>query len=197
MSKGWQERVAELATLHGPMVFGTAYRILGDVDDARDVQQDVFLNLLSSWVPRLKASRVTNWGGYLRVAATRSAITLLRRRRRGNDVFVPLEEGTADGKAPDPRRDAINRQRAEMLRAALAELPEREAQVFALRFFEELSYADIAEQTRLSASRVGVLIHRARKRLRAKLEPCLGDACRPASQMPDRDLRDKERSHVA
>lgn len=193
----WKERVTGLAEEHGPMVFSTAYRILGNVDDAQDAQQDVFLRLLNSWTVRLTADRVANWGAYLRVAAVRGAIERLRHRRLSADCLLPLEEREVESCRPDPRRSAIARQRAAMLREAIATLPAREARVFALRFFEECSYREIAEQMGLSVNRVGVLIQRARQRLRAALEPRLGEPEKATHVTPSLESRGEERSHVA
>lgn len=165
-------RLAELAERHGRMVFATAYRILGCPEDAEDVLQEVFLKLLAR-NGHLQSGTVLDWGAYLRVMASRCAVDVLRRRPKwqadDNDVLEDIP-APAD---QNPRRSAIQHQKAHLLREALAMLPERDARIFALRYFEELSYEDIARQTGEDASAVGVILHRARKRLQAILEPLL------------------------
>ena len=63
-----------------------------------------------------------------------------------------------------------------MLRKALSLMPERDAQVFALRCFDDLSYEAIAAQMNLSVGQVGVILHRTRNRLRDMFQPQVGNA---------------------
>ncbi len=58
----------------------------------------------------------------------------------------------------------------QQVRRCLAALPERQAQVFALRTFDDVAADDICRQTGISAANLWVLLHRARTRLR----DCLG-----------------------
>ena len=71
-----------------------------------------------------------------------------------------------DSNNSDAARLASQRQKADALRKALSSMPERDAQVFALRCFDDLSYEVIAAQMSLSVSQVGVILHRTRNRLR-------------------------------
>ena len=173
-------RVAELVAGHGQMVFATAYRILGNPDDAEDALQEVFLKLLGGWTgrPRLDEG-VRNWGAYLRVAAIRAAIDLLHRRRGRAATDLELAIDLPDDTAPDPRRVAIQREHASHLRRALRRLPRREAHIFALRYFEECSYEEIAKALGLSVRKVGVLLYRARGRLRKIMAPLANADLRP------------------
>ena len=76
-----------------------------------------------------------------------------------------------------PAEAAEAEELAARLRAALARLPARQAEVFALRFFEQMDNREIAEALALSANAVGVLLHKARRRLRELLdEPDRGRA---------------------
>lgn len=167
------ERVAELADRHGRMVFATAYRVLGCAEDAEDVLQEVFLKLLTSRNGRARAEAVRDWGAYLRVTASRCAVDLLRRKSRWKKDGAELREDVPAPADRDPRQLAIRRQRARLLRQAVGSLPKHEARVFALRYFEELPYEEIAQQAGIKVKSVGVLLHRARRRLRHILEPML------------------------
>ena len=57
-----------------------------------------------------------------------------------------------------------------MLRRALSLMPQRDAEVFVLRCFDDLSYEAIAAQMNVSVSQVGVILHRTRNRLREMLK---------------------------
>jgi RNA polymerase sigma-70 factor (ECF subfamily) len=61
-----------------------------------------------------------------------------------------------------------------MLRKALAQLPPQEAQVFCLRYLNDMSYRQIAKQLNIKTNAAGVLLHRARAKLRQYLRPASG-----------------------
>lgn len=159
----------ELARLYGRHVFECAYRVLGNAQAAEDVQQDVFVRLIES-PPRSVAS----WPALLRASAVRLAIDRLRhhrRWRRWRALFgaVPPDPG------PPPEADLERYQRAARLRAAIATLPAREAQCFALRWIEGLELEAIAAATGLRPNTVSVALHRAARRLEHALAGSTAD----------------------
>ena len=74
------------------------------------------------------------------------------------------------GSSPLPSQGAEDAERAESLRAALAALPPKQAEAFSLHHLEGWSYREIAGHLSSSVDAVGLLLHRARKRLRELLE---------------------------
>jgi RNA polymerase sigma-70 factor (ECF subfamily) len=58
---------------------------------------------------------------------------------------------------------------AERLRQVVADLPEREGAVFCLRYFEDLSYHQIAEALNISSGAVAQALHKARAKLEVLL----------------------------
>lgn len=168
MIENRQEWVGRMADVHGRMVFQAAYRIVGNADDAEDALQAVFLRLLRDTQPR----HADNWGAYLRTMATNAALDLLRARSRRREDDLEAASGLPDTRQPAADAVASSGQLARFLREALTLLPEREAQAFALRHFEELSCAEIAEQLGVTANNAAVIVSRARARLREHLAPC-------------------------
>ena len=86
---------------------------------------------------------------------------------------------TAQASSPcssQPECAAAERELAERLRAAVAQLPDRQASVFSLRYFGEMSNAEIAAALRISTDAVGVALHKARSRLKKVLD--VGEAQR-------------------
>ena len=63
--------------------------------------------------------------------------------------------------------------------AALAALGDRDASLFSLCYFGDLSHAEVGEQLGMNANSVGVALHRVRKRLAAEVSRRLGDANDP------------------
>jgi len=68
--------------------------------------------------------------------------------------------------AAGPASQALACEMAESLRTALARLPEQQGLCFSLRYLEDLSYEQIAQALGLSSNAVGVLIHRAKSKLK-------------------------------
>jgi RNA polymerase sigma-70 factor (ECF subfamily) len=145
---------------HTPLAFDAAWRLLGHAADTEDVVQEALLDAF-----RLHAEQpVDNWGALVRHLATRRAIDRLRKRRRA--TLVPL--GTFEVTAPEsdqPESVAAERELADRLRWAIAELSDREASVFSLRYFGEMANSEIARTLGMSTDAVGVALHKARKRL--------------------------------
>ena len=171
MTLSQADAVAQLADEFGRMVFVTAYRILGNRNEAEDAYQDVFLKLMKSSSMRIPLERTDEWGAYLRVVATRCAIDVLHRRPKWESADEMRLDTLESKESKNPRSVASERQQAEMLRKALSDLPERDARIFTLRHFESLNYGEIAKLEQLDVSAVGVILHRAGKRLRKILEP--------------------------
>jgi RNA polymerase sigma-70 factor (ECF subfamily) len=152
----WEALVRE----HGRAVYATAFRILGHAAEAEETVQDVFL-------AALRARRTVRlWPAWLRHVATRRALDRLRRR----PPTQPLE-GFDPATVVGPADEAAGNELAEQLRAALARLPPREAEVFCLRFLDDLSNQQIADALGLAPGAAGVALHRARAKLAQWLRP--------------------------
>jgi RNA polymerase sigma-70 factor, ECF subfamily len=155
----------QLVRDHGPLVYGTAWRILGHAADAEDVVQEVFLEAY-----RLRTSRVRSWPGFLRRLATCRALDRLRQRK----PMAPLDGLSTVEPAAGPEADAMGRELAEQLRAAVARLPRWEGEVFSLRYLDDLTPQQIADTLQISPGAVAVALHKAR----ARLEMLLGTTVR-------------------
>jgi RNA polymerase sigma-70 factor (ECF subfamily) len=71
---------------------------------------------------------------------------------------------------PDPGVSAEIREMRDRLPEALAELDDRQREIVYLKYFQDLSNREIAEATGITPSNVGVVLHRALKRLRELME---------------------------
>ncbi len=158
----WSRVVRE----HGPIVWRTAYRILNNEADAADCFQNTFV---SAFRLSLKDT-ISNWPGLLKRLATARALDYLRRRCRESSRFTTLVEiDDAVQAGGEPSREAETAELAERLREALADLDARQAEVFCLHSLEGFDYRQIAERLGVTVNYVGVLLSRARRRLRESL----------------------------
>ena len=154
---------------HHGLVFRTAYRITGNAADAEDVLQTVFLRMLR----RDQAARaLEKQERYFRRAAINVSLDVVR---SGKDArSVPLDE-VPQGDLPRTRQQPETGELREHLRSALARLNPREAEIFAMRFFEDLPNQEIARILGISQIHVAVILHRTRMRLQKELGSYLGE----------------------
>ena len=158
-------QLSQLFHEHYRRVLLAAYRITGSMADAEDVAQAVFLRMAATGGPA-----IANAGSYLYRAAINGALDLLRRRKAA--PVSPLEEAAyvaSIGQGSSPEAEASSRQLAGWLRLAIAELAPRAAEMFTLRYLEELGNREIATLMGTSQAVVAVTLHQARSRLKKRL----------------------------
>lgn len=167
-----------------PRVYGLAFRILHQSQDAEDVTQQTFMSLIEHLASFREESSVATWA--LKIA-TNHALKILRKRRTVTMVSMTdmtREDSYSD--VPHPEFIAPWSQTAEDIVAqaefraeldeALRELDDKYRLVFVLRDIEELSVRETAEALDLTESTVKVRLLRARLALRERLTKKFGDA---------------------
>lgn len=164
----FERLVRKYARLAGAIAYG----VLGDLDLAEDVVQEAFLRAYRGLGTLRDPSRFRVWlGGIVR----RRAIDVLRQEttRRTLDLEGEDVAGSvvSSGLPPDARLEGEERQRK--VAEALAELPEEDRTVLALKHMEGLSYKEIGEITGFTVSAVESRLFRARRALAEKLAPQL------------------------
>ena len=165
---GDREAFAELYRAHAEPVARLCRRLLGSEQDAQDARSEVFLRAreaIASYDPR-RAFR-----SWLLAIASHHCIDQLRRRALEGRLFEPadLAEDTLPEAGPTPLGSALLRERRDQLFAALDALAPRQRAPLVLRYFAELSYDEIAALLGVSTREVGVLLFRAKLRLREAL----------------------------
>lgn len=166
---------------HASLVWTTAFRLLNHREDASDCTQEAFLAALAV----ARRERVRNWKSLLVRLCTCRALDHLRRRARDEARHErSVDCGDLLSPAASPQQWGEKAELADALRQALARLPPEQAEVFCLRFFNELSYRDISRQTGIPPSTVSVLLYRARLRLRELLAQSPEKSVRPCDATP-------------
>ena len=158
----WQAIVND----YGPVVWQTAYRLLGNHADSADCFQEAFLAAFE--VSRRQSVR--NVPGLLVRLATTRAIDRLRQKSRHEkhkNSAADRHDCTSD--RPDPVSRLQTREQTRQLRQAIGQLPPQEAKVFCLRYLSEMSYDQIARELNMRVNAVGVSLHRAKAKLREAL----------------------------
>lgn len=143
-------------------VYRTCLRILGRPHDAEDVAQEAFVAAFRSIGSYRGDGPLRGW--LLRIA-TRQAYRRLSQRRSTVDVDAVPEPFMADSRG-DPTRIVVATERRDDVRRAVGALPEPYREVVALRFFGELSLAEVADATGRPVNTVKTHLRRGLERLR-------------------------------
>ena len=166
------EALAEIYRRYVRRVFGLCRYMLESRESAEDATSEVFLKLQRSIESYDASIPFPRW--LLRVAGNQ-CIDVLRRRQRGRQVIVEVEDGAAvvepAGTEPSPLGAVLSKEERVQVRDAIARLPENYRVPLVLRYYGELSYDEIAQQLGLQKNHVGALLFRAKQELRRKLAP--------------------------
>ena len=152
---------------HHDQVFRTAYRVTGSASDAEDVLQTVFLRLVRR---KEKIDLSPSPGSYLHRAAVNASLDLLRSRTRSRSVSIEdVAPAATESSEPNPETQYVDRELQTQIRRAIATLGPKAAEIVVLKYFEGHSNLDIAKMLGTSQMVIGVLLHRARTRLRKEI----------------------------
>ncbi len=160
MAHDWQPDFESLVDEHQAMVYSLALRMTGDRGLAEEIAQDVFLEL-DRHLSRIEGpEHACAW--LRRVAMSRSTDALRRRRVRGMDLWVELEE--QHGLPVDQPASPLSAR----LEHLLAALPEAQRSTLILRYQEDLLPEEIAVLLDSPVATVKSQLQRGLKLLRAR-----------------------------
>lgn len=147
----------------------TAWHLTGNVQEAEDLVQEVFLTL---WTKRDNLEVGSNVTEYCLATVRNIYINTLRRKGKLDISPSPVENDAGyPSLATDDLMDSlIKRDAAERMLALIHRLPEAQRIIVTLRDVEGLPYDEIAAATNLSEGNIRVLLSRARKQLREQFK---------------------------
>ncbi len=152
----------ELYARTSDRIYRLLLRMTRNPEDAFDLTQDTYLRVFRN-IDRFDATAsITTW--VYRIAVN-EALQFLRRRKRGDRAIRQhgqAAQGASESRAADVRLD---------VEQAVAELPELERALVILRYFEGLSYAEMAAALARPPGTIASGLNRARSLLREYLEP--------------------------
>jgi len=152
---------------HHDRVFRTAHRITGSPADAEDVLQNVFLRLVKG---QETYDLSENTEAYLSRAAINASLDLLRSRNRAKSVGLDDVAAEAlESRFRNPEVEQADRELQTLIRQAVAGLGKTAGEMFVLRYYEGYDNQEIAKMLDTSQMVVGVVLHRARTRLRKEI----------------------------
>jgi RNA polymerase sigma-70 factor (ECF subfamily) len=178
---GDSDAFGRLVQVYQRAAVSTAYRLLGNSEDAAEAAQEAFLRAYRS-LDRLKDS--TRFGPWLLRTVANLSLNVRRSRRFGTSVEldedrsadpVAGQQGAVKVTSLGPDRLAEGRELQEALDAALATLPEKQRLALTLFTIEGWAQKDIAELMECSLETVKWNVFQARKKLREQLGDMIAD----------------------
>jgi RNA polymerase sigma-70 factor (ECF subfamily) len=163
---GDRDAFGRLAERFEPTVRAIALRRLGNMGEAMELTQEVFLHVLRRLDQLREPERFAGW---LRQVAVRMAINHASRR----PAAFSLEAAALDGASEiddEPIDALIARERAQRLWEALGRLKALDRETLVGFYIRDLSLIEMAEELDVPLGTVKRRLHTARKRLKAELE---------------------------
>ena len=177
--RGDREAFRELFEAHKDRVWTVALRFTGDESAARDVTQQVFLKLFTSIAGFRHESNFKTW--LYRMVANECMDEFRKRRRLiPLDFFRPASGADSDEdcggvELEDWRQEPLQEERlaqievSEAVLAALTQLKPKLRMAIVLKYFEDLSYEQMAEALGCSMGTVASRLNRGHKELARRL----------------------------
>ena len=167
--KGEQNAYAELVNRYQAYVFTLVLRMIKSREDAEEVAQDVFIKAYRSLADFRGESKFSTW---LYTIANTTSITFLRKKKL--DVHSLDNEKVfevADSKDSGFRANLVEQKsRVNMVNEAINMLNPDDAEIITLFYKAEQSLEEIGEILGLDPKTAKVRLHRARQRLKEKME---------------------------
>lgn len=167
LENGQVNALGSLYDRYSRLVYGLAYKILGNSEEAEDITQEVFLTLwrrnaynpsrgsLSSFLTTMTRSRS--------IDKLRSRVTKLR--------FIQRWQGIVKNEAvATPLEQASMGERSQLVRDAMSQLPESERLILEIAYYEGLSQSEIARRLNIPLGTVKTRSRQGLLKLRQTLQ---------------------------
>jgi RNA polymerase sigma-70 factor, ECF subfamily len=170
---GDETACAELVAAHQRMVYGLAFNLLGNRDDALDLSQDVFLRVFRTLSSFRGKSALRTWIYRIVVNQARNRQRWWRRRHRAEQVS--LDDYLRNFGDLEARQDILpdrllaSKETAAKIWQAMDRLPFEQRTALILREVDGLRYDEIAYSLDVAVGTVKSRLTRARQALRAEL----------------------------
>lgn len=149
-------------------IFTVVYRMIKVREEAEEIVQDTFLKAYEALPTFRGESKFSTW--LYRIAYRKT----LDRLRKGYGLTTSevIEEitGNAVENLENGLELMLQEERSDVIKKCLLQLPEQEAAIITLYYFEEQSVREIAEVTELSEDNIKIKLYRSRKLLFTLLE---------------------------
>jgi RNA polymerase sigma-70 factor (sigma-E family) len=172
MKRSDEDRFTDFVRAHSASLFRTAYLMTGDYQRAEDVLQSSLVRVYQRW-PRIDA--MANPVGYAHRVVTSQAVSWWRRRSSHEAPLQTSDEPAWNGRVEDVAEH-------ERVWQAVLSLPRRQRAVTVLRYYEDLTEAQIADTLGMAPGTVKSHSHAASRRLAELLGEPMVESGLPAQE---------------
>ncbi len=157
-------------------IFGFCLRMMGDMAEAEDLAQEVFLRAFRSIRRFRQQSKFSTWLYQIAHNLSLNRIRYLKKRRTSDLQSVSMENEASlaiafdSGPSDSPEEAVLEQERKRYLSEAIVSLDVSYREVIVLRDVEGLSYEEIAEALGAAVGTVKSRLHRARTELLKKMK---------------------------
>jgi RNA polymerase sigma-70 factor, ECF subfamily len=164
IAQGDRRCFQRLMERHVRAMLALSTRVLRNPDDADEIVQEAFLKVWTL-APEWRSDREAKFSTWLYRVVLNGSLDRLRRAR-----FVSVEEAEEPvDPAPGGLDQALARQRARLLAAAMAEMPARQREALSLYYFSDLTAPEAARALELSLTATEALLVRGKRSLKTAL----------------------------
>lgn len=162
---GKEDSYSVLVDRYKTMVYNVAFRMVGDIDAAKDIAQESFIAAYRGLGQFKFESKFSSWLYSIVLNKCRDHLRLIKETVSTDDIA-----GVRPDPGPSPEQVAVARQSKDLLQRALDVLPADYREVLVLKHIEELDYQEIAAITGAGVPALKVRAHRGREMLKRILE---------------------------
>jgi RNA polymerase sigma-70 factor, ECF subfamily len=167
LRSGQVQALSLLYDRYSRLVYGLAFKILANSEEAEDITQDIFLAL---WQRNTYNPSRGSLGSFLTTMTRSRAIDKLRSRGTRYRFLMRWEGITRhETAAATPLDQASTQERSQIVLAALAQLPPSERQVLEIAYYEGLSQSEVAKRLEIPLGTVKTRSRQGLLRLRQAL----------------------------
>jgi RNA polymerase sigma factor (sigma-70 family) len=171
LKEGNLKAYRELVSQNSGKIYNTALGLLQNKEDAEDITQEVFMEIVQSVSNFGNRSKLSTWIYRITISKSLELIRSRKRKKREGILFSlfgkenQLKE-TSTSPFYHPGVKLENKERAAVLFRAIEKLPVNQRTAFTLHKLENLSHAELAEIMGVSVSSAESLVFRAKQNLR-------------------------------
>ena len=168
--EGDAEAFNELVNRHHSKIYGLAYRMLGNSEDAADATQETFLEAYKSVKTFQFQSQFGTWLYRIGINTCQQYIRKSQSNERKLTAYT--KEAEIQGRPAEsdsPERIVIKTEQNEMVQNAIDQLPPKQREVVTLYYMQHIKYREIADILACSEGTVASRLNQALKNLKRKL----------------------------
>jgi RNA polymerase sigma-70 factor (ECF subfamily) len=159
---GKKESFAWIVNTYKNMVYTICLRMLSMESDAEEAAQEVFIKAFRAIGSFQGSSKFSTW---LYRISYNHCISVIRKKTRVIDLVDDVPDNEPDESSLDGLMSMAKEDRQKYVRNAIESLPETDAVIVTLFYYEGLSLEEIEKITGLTNSNIRIKLHRARKKL--------------------------------